>query len=104
MKNLVVTKEYRDNFLRALVTFKHQLVYCPMQRKQLRLNPPTSDVTEEQLIHAGTEVDPKLAWQLALGNCDPFTKEKLHDFDPDNVSYRNWHFFSFLEKFQMLPN
>ncbi|XP_014207488.1 exonuclease 1 [Copidosoma floridanum] len=82
-KTLVVTKDYRDNFMRALVTFKHQLVFCPIQRKQVRLNPPTPDVTAEQLVHAGSEIDAHLAWQLALGNCDPFTYEKLHDFDPD---------------------
>ena len=86
MKTLTMTKEYRDGFMRALATFKHQLVYCPLQRKQVRLNPPTADVTAEQLRHAGSEVEAQLAWQLALGNCDPFTFDKLHNFDPDNVS------------------
>ena len=71
--------------MRALVTFKHQLVYCPLTRKQVRLNPPTPEVTPEQLQHAGTEVDPQVAWQLALGNCDPFSMEKLHNYDPDKV-------------------
>lgn len=86
MKSLIVTKEYRDAFLKALVTFKHQLVFCPLTRQQKRLQPETSDVTEEQLKYAGNEVDHELAFQLALGNCEPFTFEKLHNFDPDNVS------------------
>ncbi|KAI4486912.1 hypothetical protein M0802_012231 [Mischocyttarus mexicanus] len=83
MKSLDVSKEYRDNFIKAFITFKHQLVFCPLQRKQVRLNPPTADVSEEQLHHAGDEIDPDKALQLAYGNCDPFTFEMLHDFDPD---------------------
>lgn len=85
MKSLVVTKEYRDSFTLAVITFKHQLVFCPLKRKQVRLNPPTSDVTEEQLYYAGLEIDPDIALQLALGNCDPFTLKTLHNFNPDKI-------------------
>ncbi|CAK9800609.1 Exonuclease 1 [Anthophora plagiata] len=85
MKSLVVTKEYRDAFILAVITFKHQLVYCPLRRKQVRLTPPTADVTEEQLYYAGKETDPNIALQLALGNCDPFTLKILHNFNPDNI-------------------
>ncbi|XP_015429389.1 PREDICTED: exonuclease 1 [Dufourea novaeangliae] len=85
MKSLVVTKEYRDAFMLADITFKHQLVFCPLQRKQVRLHPPLSDVTEEQLYYAGTETDSDTALQLALGNCDPFSLQILHDFDPDKT-------------------
>lgn len=85
MKSLVVTKEYRDSFILAVITFKHQLVFCPLQRKQVRLNPPLPDVTAEQLHYAGTETNSDMALQLALGNCDPFTLEALHDFDPDKT-------------------
>lgn len=88
MKSLVVTKEYRDGFLRALVTFKHQMVYCPIKRQQVRLYSPPSHVTDEQLRHAGMEVDEDLALQLALGNYDPFKLKKLHDFNPDDPPKR----------------
>lgn len=83
MKSLIVSKEYRDNFMKAFVTFKHQLVFCPLQRKQVRLNSPSAEVSEDQLHYAGEEIDPDKALQLAYGNCDPFTFKKLHDFDPD---------------------
>ncbi|XP_076244848.1 exonuclease tos [Calliopsis andreniformis] len=89
MKSLVVTKEYRDAFILAVITFKHQLVFCPLQRKQVRLNPPLPDVTEEQLYYAGTETNPDTALQLAFGNCDPFTMQLLHDFDPDKLEQRH---------------
>ncbi|XP_076628565.1 exonuclease tos isoform X1 [Colletes latitarsis] len=89
MKSLVVTKEYRDAFILAVITFKHQLVYCPLQRKQVRLNPPVLDVTEEQLYYAGVETNPDIALQLALGNIDPISLKQLHNFDPDKMKNRN---------------
>ena len=88
MKSLVVTKEYRDSFMLAVITFKHQLIFCPLTRKQIRLNIPTSDITEEQLYYAGTEIDPDTALQLALGNCDPFTLKMVHNFDPDQIKVK----------------
>ena len=97
MKSLVVTQEYRDSFRRAFVTFKHQLVYCPMKRKQVRLYPTPSHVTDDQLRYAGVEVSEDLAWQLALGNYDPFSLKKLHDFDPDNRPVR--HFICIITSF-----
>ncbi|XP_054006849.1 exonuclease 1 isoform X1 [Hylaeus anthracinus] len=95
MKSLVVTQEYRDAFILAVITFKHQLVFCPLLRKQVRLNSPGSDVTEEQLYYAGEETNPDIALQLALGNCDPLSLRQLHDFDPDKMesqrnSYTSW--------------
>ncbi|XP_078041302.1 exonuclease tos isoform X2 [Augochlora pura] len=89
MKSLVVTKDYRDAFILADITFKHQLVFCPLQRKQVRLNPPSPDITEEQLYYAGVETNQDNALQLALGNCDPFTAEVLHNFDPDKEENQN---------------
>ncbi|XP_031844025.1 exonuclease tos isoform X2 [Nomia melanderi] len=91
MKSLVVTKEYRDAFILAIITFKHQLVFCPLQRKQVRLNPPLPDVTEDQLYYAGTETDPDTALQLAFGNCDPFSLKMLHNFDPDKIKSQDNH-------------
>ncbi|KAF7989790.1 hypothetical protein HCN44_008464 [Aphidius gifuensis] len=84
MKSLKVSKEYCEGFICALITFKHQLVYCPIKRKQVRLHDVPDDVTEQQLYHAGNEVDEKLAYQLALGNYHPLTLKKLHEFDPDS--------------------
>jgi len=86
MKSLsVVPQEYRDAFILADITFKHQLVFCPLQRKQVRLNPPPADITEDQLQYAGKELDEDLALQLALGNCDPVTLKMVHDFNPDKM-------------------
>ncbi|KMQ90155.1 exonuclease 1 [Lasius niger] len=85
MKSLIVTQEYRDAFILADITFKYQLVFCPLQRKQVRLNPPTIDITKDQLQYAGKELDANLALQLALGNCDPSTLKIVHNFNPDKI-------------------
>ncbi|XP_014476434.1 PREDICTED: exonuclease 1 isoform X2 [Dinoponera quadriceps] len=85
MKSLEVTQEYRDAFILADITFKHQLVFCPLRRKQVRLSPPTTDITEDQLRYAGQELNADLALQLALGNCDPCTLKMLHNFNPDKI-------------------
>ncbi|XP_046743325.1 exonuclease 1 isoform X2 [Diprion similis] len=86
MKSLDVSIEYRDAFLRADVTFKHQLVFCPVQRRQVRLTPPPPNVTPEQLHFAGKEMPDDLAWQLAIGNYDPMSLKKIHDYDPDTYA------------------
>lgn len=89
MKSLVVTQEYRDAFILADITFKHQLVFCPLQRKQVRLNLPTPDITDDQLQYAGKELDADIAFQLALGNCDPANLKMVHNFNPDKIVSRS---------------
>ncbi|CAK1550619.1 unnamed protein product [Leptosia nina] len=83
--NLVVTDEYREGFLKAEATFKHQYVYDPIKRRMCRLeDPDDSDVETALCVNAGELLDPKVAFQLALGNLDPFTLKKMDDWDPDN--------------------
>lgn len=89
MKSLIVTEEYRNGFILADITYKHQLVFCPLQKKQVRLNPPAADVTKEQLRYAGEELDEDLALQFAYGNCDTSTLKRLHDFNPDKLFVSN---------------
>ncbi|XP_045450909.1 exonuclease 1 [Melitaea cinxia] len=85
--NLTVTDEYRENFLKAEATFKHQYVYDPIERKMIRLTEPDDEDTETALcVNAGELLEPKTAYQLALGNLDPFTLKKLDDWDPDHCT------------------
>lgn len=82
MRNLDVTPEYKLNFLRANATFKHMYVYDPRIRKTVRLTEPSeSDV--EFCCNAGTPLDDRIAFQLALGNLNPFSLKKLDSWDPD---------------------
>merc|ERR1711933_294060 len=41
--NKVVPKEYRGNFEKALLTFRHQTVFCPDRKKLVHLQPPPED-------------------------------------------------------------
>ncbi|XP_047503782.1 exonuclease 1 [Pieris napi] len=95
--NLVVTDEYRENFLKAEATFRHQYVYNPIERNMCRLeDPDDADVELALCVNAGELLDPKTAFQLALGNLDPFTLKKMDDWDPDNrdiskdIKRSNW--------------
>ncbi|XP_023946184.2 exonuclease 1 [Bicyclus anynana] len=88
--NLTVTDEYRENFLKAEATFKHQFVYDPIERKMLRLTEPDDEDIELALcVNAGELLEPAVAFQLALGNIEPFTLKKLDHWDPDHRDVTN---------------
>lgn len=86
MRQIVVTDEYREEFMIALATFKHQIVYNPLERKLVRLTDPELTGTKiEHCKNAGEFFDEETAFQLALGNLDPFTLKKLDDWHPDSI-------------------
>uniref|UniRef100_A0A8D8C5L7 Exonuclease 1 n=1 Tax=Culex pipiens TaxID=7175 RepID=A0A8D8C5L7_CULPI len=85
MRQLQVSEEYKDNFLKADATFRHMVVYDPTERKQTRLNDPEEVGTDPELCcNAGTFLEDKIALQLALGNVDPFSMKQLDNFHPDD--------------------
>ncbi|XP_021927071.1 exonuclease 1 isoform X2 [Zootermopsis nevadensis] len=83
MKSLTVSDEYRNEFLLADAAFKYQLVFDPLSRRLTRLNEPLEP--EKVTDYAGKMVPDDTAYQLALGNLDPFTLQKVGDFNPDAV-------------------
>ncbi|XP_026486952.2 exonuclease 1 [Vanessa tameamea] len=85
--NLTVSDEYRENFLKAEATFKHQYVYDPIERKMVRLTETDDEDVETALCgNAGELLEPEIAFQLALGNLEPFTLKKLDDWHPDHCN------------------
>ncbi|GBP33041.1 Exonuclease 1 [Eumeta japonica] len=81
---LNVTDEYIENFLKAEATFKHQYVFDPITRQLVRLTEPDDEDVEIALCsNGGEKIDPKIAFQLALGNLDPFSLKKMDDWHPD---------------------
>ncbi|XP_055608769.1 exonuclease 1 [Uranotaenia lowii] len=89
MRNLVVSEEYKIEFLKADATFKHMIVYDPTERKQTRLNDPEELGTDlEYCSNAGSFIDEEMAMDLALGNVNPFSLKKLDNWHPDNQSCR----------------
>ncbi|XP_073820750.1 exonuclease tos isoform X2 [Musca autumnalis] len=91
MKQLDVTDEYIEEFLKAEATFKHMYIYNPLKRRMERLHELEEFGTEEKYCsNAGTLLEDKeKAFQLALGNLNPFTLEKLHDWHPDKEDWSN---------------
>lgn len=86
MPSLVVTQEYKENVLHAEAMFKHQPVFDPITRKVTPLTPLESNTPPLKLP---TPLSDDQAYQLALGNLDPFTLESVSDWSPDKrgVSY-----------------
>ncbi|XP_075153874.1 exonuclease tos [Haematobia irritans] len=85
MKQLDVTDEYIENFLKAEATFKHMYIFNPLIRKMERLHDLDEFGTDEiHCSNAGTLLeDEDTAFQLALGNLNPFTLQKVDDWHPE---------------------
>lgn len=43
-----------------------------------------TDIEKALCVNAGELLDPKTAFQLALGNLDPFSLKKMDDWHPDH--------------------
>lgn len=84
---ITITKEYRDAFMVALATFKHQYVYDPVKREMLHLTSLSESSTKkEHLQNVGEKLDKEIAFHLALGNLNPLTLEKFDDWLPERVN------------------
>ncbi|XP_042290354.1 exonuclease 1 isoform X1 [Thunnus maccoyii] len=81
--SLVVPEQYIEGFTRANNTFLYQLVFDPVRRKVVPLNPYPEHVDPATLSYAGLNVGDDKGLQMALGNLDINTMERIDDFSPD---------------------
>ncbi|XP_004463383.1 exonuclease 1 [Dasypus novemcinctus] len=84
--NITVPEDYIKGFIRANNTFLYQLVFDPIQRKLIPLNPYEDDIDPETLSYAGQYVDDSVALQIALGNKDINTFEQIDNYNPDTAT------------------
>lgn len=86
MRHLTITEDYKDNFFKAVATFRHMFVYDPINRQITRLSDPESMGTDLKFCcNAGTkDLDDEMYFQMALGNVDPFSMKQLDNWHPDN--------------------
>lgn len=86
-RDLTVTDEYKTDVLRARATFLHMVVYDPRYRKQVRLNEIEELGTDiGYCCNAGEITKNKAeAFDLAVGNLNPFTMKKMDSWNPDKV-------------------
>ncbi|KAM4696160.1 exonuclease 1 [Rhinophrynus dorsalis] len=81
--NITVPDGYIEGFVRANNTFLYQLVFDPVERKLVPLNPYGDDVVPAELSYAGPNIGDSAAFQIAIGNTDVNTMEQIDDYNPD---------------------
>lgn len=84
MPQLVVSKEYRDNFMAADFMFKYQPVFDPFKRCIAPLYEFADEICQQkfnELLALKGLSDDQIC-QLAYGNLDPFRLEKLDNWEP----------------------
>lgn len=87
--NKLISQEYETEFLKAELTFQHQRVFCPIERKIVPLNPIPADIhgtleleTEESfdnLDFLGPELNVDLARGICEGRLNPITHKPFID-------------------------
>ncbi|XP_069464243.1 exonuclease 1 [Ambystoma mexicanum] len=82
--NITVPDDYIAGFIRANNTFLYQLVFDPLNRKLVPLNPYAEDIDPEILDYAGRNIGDHAAFQIAIGNKDINTMEQIDNYNPDN--------------------
>ncbi|KAJ8359604.1 hypothetical protein SKAU_G00161290 [Synaphobranchus kaupii] len=83
--NVAVSEEYIEGFVKANNTFLYQLIFDPIRRKVVPLNPYPDDIDPGCLGYAGHNVGDEKGLQMALGNMDINTMQKIDDYNPDAV-------------------
>uniref|UniRef100_A0A3Q0TB13 Exonuclease 1 n=1 Tax=Amphilophus citrinellus TaxID=61819 RepID=A0A3Q0TB13_AMPCI len=81
--SLVVPEQYIEGFVRANNTFLYQLVFDPVRRKVVPLNPYPEHIDPATLSYAGLHLGDDKGLQMALGNLDINTMQRIDDFSPD---------------------
>ncbi|XP_044162007.1 exonuclease 1 [Bufo gargarizans] len=81
--NITVPDGYIEGFIRADNTFLYQLVFDSIKKKLVPLNPYENGIDPKELSYAGPNIGHSVAYQIALGNVNVNTMEKIDDYDPD---------------------
>ncbi|XP_053568256.1 exonuclease 1 [Bombina bombina] len=81
--NITLPEGYIEGFIRANNTFLYQLVFDPVKRKLVPLNPYEDGMDPTELKYAGPYIDDSVAFQIAIGNRDIHTMQQIDDYSPD---------------------
>ncbi|CAL8255565.1 unnamed protein product [Lota lota] len=84
--SVTVPEEYLQGFVKADNTFLYQLVFDPLRRKVVPLNPYPEHLDPSTLSYAGLNTGDEKGYQMALGNLDLNTMERIDDFNPDKLA------------------
>jgi hypothetical protein len=68
-----ISPAYEENFRRAELTFLHQLVWDPLSRRIVHLQPIVDDLLDQDLSFLGKPLDPDTGFKIANGLINPAT-------------------------------
>lgn len=72
-----VSENYLTQFYQAEMTFLHQWVFCPTDKKLVHLTELDGKRTADEMPFIGSYVEPELARAVARGDVDPITKKPI---------------------------
>jgi hypothetical protein len=72
-KVVTLPKDYKKDFLKAELTFKHQRVFDVLNRKMVPLNPLPEEISEEPLSFLGPLLSSSVYLSICTGKMDPIT-------------------------------
>lgn len=83
MRHLSITDQYKESFMLADATFRHQTVFDPYEKKLVPLTDPAVHGTNPIYCkNAGHIFEDDLAYQVAIGNLHPSNHKVLNDWSP----------------------
>ncbi|KAG5899459.1 hypothetical protein JTB14_015312 [Gonioctena quinquepunctata] len=83
MRHLQITEEYKEKFMIADATFRHQTVFDPFKRQLVPLTEPQVCGTNPKYCkNAGEIFSNDTAYQVALGNLHPTKHKELNSWSP----------------------
>ncbi|XP_077494051.1 exonuclease tos [Amblyomma americanum] len=82
MPTLSVDIQYVEEFLKAENTFRYQLVFCPDRNELVPLNPYDPSIDPTEMTYAGQQLPRELAFDIAVGNIDVNTGQKIDSYVP----------------------
>uniref|UniRef100_A0AAV1UIW6 Exonuclease 1 n=1 Tax=Peronospora matthiolae TaxID=2874970 RepID=A0AAV1UIW6_9STRA len=84
---------YEDDFAKAVLTFRHQRVYCPEKKELVPLTPIPSNLlaSDPTMDFVGPVLPSDLATEIANGDVDPITMKRFRTqvLLPSNTSFQS---------------
>ena len=80
---------YLEAFQNAVLTFRHQRVFCPLSKKSTMVTIPAIEHEIETLEFIGAPIDSEVAAKVAWGELHPMTKMPLIVPEPLRTPLRN---------------
>ena len=86
----LVPPDYLKKFHQAELTFLHQRVFCPDKKKLVMATDTNYGETAEDLSFIGDDVQPSIAFRVAIGDLHPMTKQPIVIKARANGTQNDW--------------